>query len=114
MLTVAYDRGSLTVSAPQSAPPGPAAAWVWDARVGAYRALAIEYRSLIRRLTRQGRPFEDRARNYPDLPPLKQPLPPPYPYQEQAMAAWSRSKRGTVELPTGAGKTRLALMAMAE
>jgi superfamily II DNA or RNA helicase len=87
---------------------------VWDARIGAFRGLALEYRALIRRLTRQGREFDDRARAYPDLPPLAKPLPPPYPYQAQAMAAWSRSKRGTVELPTGAGKTRLALMAMAE
>jgi superfamily II DNA or RNA helicase len=95
-------------------PPGPAGTWVWDERIGAFRALALEYRSLVRRLTRLGRPFEDRARDYPELPPPVRPLPPPYPYQAEALAAWSRSKRGIVELPTGAGKTRLALMAMAE
>jgi superfamily II DNA or RNA helicase len=114
MLTVAYDRGSLTVTAEPTSPPGPGAAWAWDPRIGAFRALALEYRSLIRRLTRQNRPFDDQARGYPELPPPPKPLPPPYPYQAQALAAWSRSKRGVVELPTGAGKTRLALMAMAE
>jgi superfamily II DNA or RNA helicase len=114
VLTVAYDRGSLTVTAPPGEPPGPAEAWVWDERIGAFRGLALEYRALVRRLTRQGRAFKDRARAYPELPPPPQPLPPPFPHQAAALGAWSRAKRGMVELPTGAGKTRLALMAAAD
>ncbi len=114
-LTLAYDCGSVTVTgASGDPPPGPAGAWVWDARIGAFRALALEYRALVRGLTRAGLVFDDRARAYPDLPPPPRPLPAPHPYQAEALAAWSRAKRGTVELPTGAGKTRLALMAMAE
>lgn len=114
VLTVTYDRGSLTVTAPRSQPPGPADAWVWDTRLGAFRGLALEYRALVRRLTRAGRVFEDRARAYPDLPAPPRPLPPPFPHQAAALAAWSRGKRGVVELPTGAGKTVLALMAAAQ
>jgi len=115
MLTVSYDRGSLILSGAEGhAPPPEAGAWVWDARIGAFRALALYYRPAITFLTRAGIPHEDLARAYADLPAPQGKLPRPYPYQEQALAAWRKGKRGVVELPTGAGKTRLALMAMAE
>lgn len=58
--------------------------------------------------------LQDRARNYPTLSLDGEGLSALYPYQAEALAAWSRGKRGVVELPTGAGKTRLALAAMLE
>lgn len=52
----------------------------------------------------------------PTRPPSVPRLPAdPRPYQEEALAAWVKNgRRGVVALPTGAGKTFLALMAMAE
>jgi superfamily II DNA or RNA helicase len=113
-LTLSYDRGSLVLAgaAPATA-PAPEGVWVWDPRIGAHRALALHYRAAVRALTQAGRACEDRARDYADLPPLPDPAPAPHPHQAQALAAWERGKRGVVELPTGAGKTRLALMALA-
>ncbi len=110
-----FDRGSLVLHGWESAdavdlPPFLA----WDPRISAHRCLAIHYRALVRWLVGRKLHFEDRARDYPDLPGGGPPGPEPYPYQREALAAWSRGKRGMVELPTGSGKTLLAIMAMRE
>lgn len=116
LVRLAYDRGSLLLSA-WAAAPGAAPPWlVWDERVGAWRCLALHYRALVRLLAGQGVALEDGARAYPELDALPggaAGLPAPYPYQREALSAWSRGKRGMVELPTGAGKTQLALQAIA-
>ncbi len=113
-MKLSFDRGSLVLEVEsgqyrQAAIP---ACMVWDERIGAYRGLAIHYRTLVRHLTKDEVPFIDHARNYPELK-LKFSAPPkPFFYQREALAAWRRSKRGVVELPTGSGKTRLALLAI--
>jgi superfamily II DNA or RNA helicase len=113
-LRLTYERGSLLLAgAPLPGPELPG--WlVWDERVGAWRCLALHYRALVRWLARAGAPLRDEARAYPELAPAAPRLPEPYPYQREALAAWSRGKRGVVELPTGSGKTQLALLAIAE
>jgi len=115
-VSLRYERGSLVVSGatpadPLAAVPG----LVWDGRVQGFRCLALHYRPLLHWLTRAQRPYVDHARAYgeltlPDRPP---PSGEPYPYQQEALAAWAKTRRGVVELPTGAGKTRLALLAIA-
>jgi superfamily II DNA or RNA helicase len=117
-LRLGYERGSLLLSGASAAAP-PVAQWppymVWDERVAAWRCLALHYRALVHWLTREGWTFDDRARAYPELPAAPAPpLPAPYPHQSEALEAWSRGKRGIVELPTGSGKTQLALRAIAE
>jgi superfamily II DNA or RNA helicase len=59
------------------------------------------------------RPLTDGARRYETLKlALKEPIA-PRPHQTEALAAWIASqKRGTVCLPTGAGKTILAVLAI--
>lgn len=110
--TLRYDRGSLVVEGlPLAA--GAAPGWLtWDARIGAHRGLALHYRALVSHLTHAGVPFHDGARRFGTLVPGAEGGPPPYPHQQEALAAWAQVKRGSVELPTGAGKTRLALMAL--
>jgi superfamily II DNA or RNA helicase len=110
---LAYDRGSLVLTGPARG-EGVPAYLVWDERVGAWRGLALHYRALVRWLARQGVPVDDRARDYPELALEPPHLPTPYPHQAEALTAWSRGKRGIVELPTGSGKTQLALQAIAE
>jgi len=114
---VRYDRGSLVVEglAPDDAlkdVPG----LVWDERVGGFRCLALRYADLVRRLVRERRPYRDAARAYGELatrPDAAANLPEePYPFQREALAAWQKTRRGVVELPTGAGKTRLAVLAL--
>ena len=85
----------------------------WDARVEAYRCLAIHYRALVRHLVRCGLAFADHARAYPNLELSQRPADRPYPFQQEALDAWMRGKRGQLELPTGAGKTHVAVLAIA-
>ena len=111
IFTIRYDRGSLVV---EGAPEGwrPPSYLVWDDRIGAYRGLAIHHRALVRHLTHAGSDFRDEARAYPELLLDPSGLPEPYPHQRAALEAWSRGKWGIVELPTGSGKTLLALRAI--
>lgn len=87
----------------------------WDERSRCYRARACDYASVVLHLLRQKQPFVDDARNYEELPTPPADARTPRPYQEEALAAWTKTgRRGVVVLPTGAGKTHLATMAMAE
>lgn len=116
---VRYDRGSLVVEGiapddPLKDMPG----LVWDERVRGFRCLALCYADLVRRLVRERRPYRDAARAYGELAANHSAaaslLPEPYPYQREALEAWLKTRRGVVELPTGAGKTRLAVLALLE
>src|SRR4051794_17592242 len=60
------------------------------------------------------RAFEAAGRGWDGLAPEARLALSPRPYQEDALAAWIEGRgRGVVVLPTGAGKTVLALMAIA-
>ncbi|MGH2351658.1 MAG: DEAD/DEAH box helicase [Chloroflexota bacterium] len=88
---------------------------IYDRRLGGYRTLALAYRAVRERLEsdqyRVGTdfdpapalPFEPRQRQHPR------------PYQQEALDAWTAAGgRGVVVLPTGAGKTLVALLAIAQ
>jgi superfamily II DNA or RNA helicase len=85
---------------------------VWDSRVAAYRCPAFLHAHLRRALDASGV-------RYTDLCPVTGQNPdelevPLRPYQEAALAAWElQGRRGLIVLPTGSGKTRLALAAIA-
>jgi superfamily II DNA or RNA helicase len=109
-----FDRGTLLLLEP---PPGLDVASLpgvlWDVRVQAHRAPACAHAALRSELKRQGVPFSDQVREW-------DPLPSPWPtvelrpYQDTALCAWELARRrGVVVLPTGSGKTRVALAAMA-
>lgn len=85
-----------------------------DGRTGVYRAPAWHYREVVLRLRELGLPYEDKARRFEPLElELTSPIE-PFPHQRAALEAWKRAGgRGLVELPTGAGKTLLAVLAMA-
>ncbi|RMF41124.1 MAG: DEAD/DEAH box helicase [Planctomycetota bacterium] len=95
----------------QHFPEGP---WVWDARAGVWRTDALHY-AQVRRVCRGGDvPVEDEV---PAWSPVAWPtvrLHPLREEQEAAVEAWRQSGRGVVVMPTGTGKTEVALHIMAK
>jgi len=108
-----FDRGTILVS---EVPPGldltDAPGLLWDARVQAHRAPALMYPILTQWLLDRGVQFTDMARV--DHEPTKGWADPGLrEYQAAALWAWELAgRRGVVVLPTGSGKTRVALAAM--
>lgn len=85
---------------------------VVDARRRCLRALPVDYPSIYRVLSK-GYRVEQRFELRPPLAlPVEVALE-PRPYQQEAIEAWrAAGSRGVVVLPTGAGKTLVALMAV--
>jgi superfamily II DNA or RNA helicase len=87
---------------------------VWDERAACHRAPAAAYAEVVRHLVRAKLPYTDGARAYAEIPGTIHVHREPRPYQAEAVAAWTRAHgRGVVVLPTGAGKTHVAVMAIA-
>jgi superfamily II DNA or RNA helicase len=125
-VTLRFDQGTLVLERIGRAELAGAlgdgfGAWRWDARISAWRAHAIEYAgaraALADRLGPRFRDdvFENGGRPHPrrvswsavDLPALR-------PEQQAALSAWRDAGcRGQVVMPTGTGKTEVALAAMA-
>ena len=107
MIHVAYDKGTILIRGNVGVPDAR-----WDARAGAYRALAIHYRNIKAYLDASGFAFRDDVLDLVPSPELKirTVL---RDYQEKAISAWLRAgQRGVVVLPTGSGKTLVALKAI--
>ncbi len=91
----------------------PPAAAAWDERTNCYRAPAVAYADLVRALVASSTPYEDRARGYSELAAGARVHREARPYQNEALAAWRTNRgRGVVVLPTGAGKSHVALLAI--
>lgn len=114
MLRIQFDAGSLLLYGSTADDTDLAvASGVWDQRVQAWRYSAHHYAPLLRALHGK-RPYTDEARDYGSLT-LQERRPRSLrPYQQQALDAWQRAKgQGVVVLPTGAGKTYVAIRCMA-
>ena len=109
---LSFDNGSLVLQNPPEKVSLPSYLRT-DSRLGALRCEGLYYRDLMNHLARQGAKVQDDARAYVELDfPLAQ-LPPAFTHQQAALQAWQQQRqRAVVELPTGAGKTVLALMAI--
>src|SRR5579885_1752335 len=113
-LHLAYDRGTVLVS---GGPPGfdyaALPGVLFDPRTSTYRAQGRHYRALVEHLVREKLPYTDAARGWENrdagwrLRTDRR----PHPHQAEAVAAWLKTgRRGVVVLPTGTGKTFVALM----
>jgi superfamily II DNA or RNA helicase len=83
--------------------------WVWDERTAAWRIDALEYSAVrraidVRRLACRDEVPKWQRIQWPnaDLPALR-------PEQQAAVTAWQQTRRGLVVMPTGTGKTEVAL-----
>jgi len=87
----------------------------WDVRSACHRAPAVAYADVVREIVSTKTPYEDEARRYTELESVPRAERTPRPYQAEALEAWRRSRaRGVVVLPTGAGKSHVAVLAIAE
>jgi superfamily II DNA or RNA helicase len=88
-------------------------AFSWDERVMRWRAPAWAYRHIVRDMVRRQIPHEDQARAYHEFDFPTKLLFEPRPYQKQAIDEWQRAGRaGVIILPTGAGKSLVAQIAI--
>lgn len=88
-------------------------ACAWDERTACLRAPASAYAAIVRALIGAKVAYTDEARAYDTLAQGLEVRRTPRPYQDEALAAWSKAGgRGVVVLPTGTGKTQVALMAI--
>ncbi len=86
---------------------------IFDSRVDTWRAPARYYREIVSELTTAGVDYEDEARAYEQLEFELQIDREPFPHQSESVAEWwNAGGRGVVVLPTGAGKTFVAQLAM--
>jgi superfamily II DNA or RNA helicase len=90
----------------------PPQTWIWDRRVSAWRCAALQYLAVRRVLRGSGLAHADvvpqwRRIEWPNvrLPPLRA-------EQQAALAAWKTTGRGVLAMPTGTGKTEIALTIM--
>jgi superfamily II DNA or RNA helicase len=111
--TLTYDRGTLLLH-----PPPRGRGWMeyatWDDRVEKFRIPGNNYRQLVEILQHEQTDFIDKAKAFAALELDSQLQLEPYPHQAAALQAWKRAGRqGVIVLPTGAGKTLVAQLAMA-
>ena len=103
-----YESGTLLATGGK--PPEP---FVWDKRTEQWRAPAGAYREAVLELRGSGTPYKDHAARFEKLSLESRVAMEPRPYQREALNAWRQeSLRGVVVLPTGAGKTAVAVRAM--
>jgi len=109
-----FDHGTLVLAEAPDLSRKQVPGLVWDARVELYRAPAYRYAEVRAALGSLGAPLFDLVRREStvehawEMPTLRG-------YQQAAIVAWQlSSERGLIALPTGSGKTRVALAVMAE
>ena len=88
-------------------------AFVWDERTRQFRAPAYLYREIIKEFIRTKTPYEDSAKTYSVFDFRQKFRIEPRVYQTESIEVWRKNERcGVVVLPTGAGKTHVATMAI--
>ena len=112
-MLLTWDRGTVVMSGDVPDQIKSLSFVKFDPRVGRYRALAVYYPRIKAVLDSLGVPYEDRVFEpvCKSLEPVKRPS--LRPYQEEALRRWLKGRRGIVVLPTGAGKTYVAIEAVA-
>lgn len=107
-----FDRGTLLLH-----PPPSSGAWAgiaeWDDRIERLRAPAWQYRKLLEGLRRDNVLLEDKAKSFENLELQLANTQAPFAHQTAALEAWiGAGRQGVVILPTGSGKSFLAMLAM--
>ena len=111
-LKLKFESGTLVLYGADEKAPAPKA-FVWDARTKHFRAPAYKYREIITEFVRNKIPYQDEAKSYSEFDFRQKFNLTPRPYQTASIESWKANKRcGVIVLPTGAGKTHVATMAI--
>ena len=112
-IQLSYDRGTVVVTGgPDGFVPATLPGVLFDPRTMTHRAQGRHYRAIVEQLIRDKKPYEDTARGWPTeqtgwkLNNERTPRD----YQKAAVAAWAKTRRGVVVMPTGTGKTFAAFL----
>jgi len=112
MFKLKFDSGTLILENADETTSVPKA-FVWDTRTKQFRAPAFLYREVIKDFIRTKTPYEDEAKNYATFDFKQKFRVEPRHYQTSSIEAWRENERcGVIVLPTGAGKTHVATMAI--
>jgi superfamily II DNA or RNA helicase len=118
MIELTYESGTLVASGSSTGSLSEllhqgTGGFVYDGRTQQWRAPARAYRRVVLGLREAGVEFRDAAAGFGALDLESRVAFEPRDYQKEALAAWrSSGLRGVVVLPTGAGKTAVAMRAM--
>src|SRR5690349_1061872 len=114
-IVLRYEGGTVVLSGPDQAELLALPHCQADPRTGAVRAEGRYYRALVEHLWRSKIPFTDEARAW-DREKVNWTLKrerEPFPHQTEALDTWWKTGgRGLVVLPTGTGKTFVAILAI--
>lgn len=113
MTTLQYELGTLLLDGALGDIGQVWPAFRFDSRTKQWRAPGFCYRDVVLKAIEDKISLVDRARSYQALELRLKEAIIPRPHQSGALAAWQQQgSRGVVALPTGAGKTILAVLAM--
>jgi hypothetical protein len=88
--------------------------WKWDRRVAAWRCDALWYAEVRECLSRDVCEFRDDVANWSSVRWRSVKIHPLRAEQQTAVEAWQNTRRACIVMPTGTGKTEVALSIMAE
>lgn len=110
---LAFDGGTLIVTGGTAERLAALPGCRFDARARSYRAEARFYRAIVEHLRTNRIAYEDEARAYQPAAWMMRLGREPFPHQTEGLETWWREGgRGVVVLPTGTGKTFLAVLAV--
>jgi superfamily II DNA or RNA helicase len=106
-----FDQGTLVVSYTEAGTLPPY--WIFDDRTRRFRTQALWYQHFLSWCSKENFPCADEAKAYSSLPlesAIDYEL---FDYQKEALRIWEkRGARGSIVIPTGSGKSILALKAI--
>ncbi len=113
-LRIQFDAGTLILSGAPDALLQSLPGCRFDERTATFRTEARHYRAIVESLRQQNIAVADEARAYQPIECKLSSTRTPFPHQQEALATWwNQNGRGVVVLPTGTGKTFVALLAIA-
>src|SRR5262249_50688750 len=114
-LQLSFDGGTIVVTGGTAEQCAEVPHLAADPRTGAHRAEARHYRAIVEHLRARKIEYQDSARAYRETKWKLHTDRVPSPHQTEAVEIWwAQRARGVVVLPTGTGKTFVALLAIAK